>query len=206
MKRFILFICCCLLTGVVFSQEADDSGEEEGGMPEIISSSYDFHEPGAMQMKVALGVDVPLFNQDADGRIIKNTGMHTGGLLSLLSTYFFTSSINMGFDAVFNFLPTTGSNLLFYVPLTVRGGYQFVWGKFEIPVNLGAGIAIQTCANRNYYGLILRPETGIYYRQGPDWSFGVGTVWNFIPQWYKDKNDTRYGNILEISAAVRFHF
>ncbi len=117
-----------------------------------------------------------------------------------------TDSIMLGGEVGFAYNTTLGSNIFYAVPVLFKVTYQFTSKKLEIPVSLGIGGSFQNYVDRTYFGFTIKPEVGVFYRQSPDWSFGVHTGLFIMPQWYKNSENNYFGIIQDIGLAVRYHF
>lgn len=184
-----------------FPLTAQESEGNDGGGGELpIDSDWpdklpDLYSRGDKIFGMSLG---PLFS------LVENVGP-VGGTLSLSYTYFLTSHVFVGGELQGMFAPTKGKNVLFIVPIGGRVGYQFVLGRFEIPLALTIGFAPQTYMEKNYGGFFLKPAASLFWRFNPDWSFGLNTTWWWVPQWPKNGLDA-YGNFIEVSLSARYHF
>ncbi|MEL5718984.1 TP0733 family outer membrane beta-barrel protein, partial [Treponema pedis] len=108
----------------------------------------------------------------------------------------------------FQFYPTLAKNLYFAVPITFDMAYTFATGKWRFPMGIGIGGIFQSYSGNaaKYFGMLFRPEAGVYYQYSPEWSFGGGMCWSIVPQWYRNTTHNRVGNILTINFAARYHF
>lgn len=184
MKRLIFLILCLVASFGLFAQEID--------------SDYVFRasQKGDQYAKVSLSLNIP--NQP--------TQLNYGGSGTLGYHYFITDNMNIGGDVGFNYLTTVGDNVYYFIPLLFKFGYQFNTAKFEIPLYLGIGAAIQNYIDRNYFGLAIKPEVGLFYRTSSDFSFGVMAGVYVMPQWYENSKYNYTGVITDISVSVRYHF
>lgn len=170
--------------------------------------SQDTYEPtkaGDQFIRFALGVSAPLFNITPSG-IETDTNLFMGGAGSIWYAQYIAPRVVLGGELNFCFNNTLGQNLLFYLPVTFKATYVFIFDRFQVPLSVGAGFAFQSYNGLNYFGPILKPEAGVFYQYSPEWSFGATANWNIIPQWYKDSSGNRTGNILDTFVGVRYHF
>ena len=134
--------------------------------------------------------------------------MYVGGAISIGYHRFLTSWLALGADAMFGYNPTIGSNMFTYVPLTLGVTFQpWIW-RFEFPITLNIGMAIENYLSYTYFpGLIIRPETGVFYRINEKWSVGIEAQFTYMPQWYaNDHSKDDYLNLMSATACVRYHF
>lgn len=192
MKRILLFAFFSLMCITsIFAQ--DDSNTTQNSDDNFV---YKANQKGDQYAKLSLSVDLP----------IRPTQLNIGGSGSLGYGYAITDNIFVGGDVSFAYSTTIGSNVMYFIPFMARFTYQFVAGKFEFPLSLGFGGAIQSYIDRTYFGMILHPEIGAYYRFSSDWSFGLSAGAFIIPQIYKKSSNNYVGVISNISLGVKYHF
>lgn len=220
MKRISILLFLVLLgAGMCFAQEAEAAipdtenstiPEEEITVPEdsypedsdgdsYIEDEefiYKMNQKGDQFIKIGLMVDIPLHPAT---RQLKVGGSGTLGYMRFLN-----SNFALGGDASFAYMTTLGKNIFTCIPLMVKAMYQFSFHKFEFPITLGIGGAFENYIDETYFGLIIKPEVGTFYRHSPDWSFGVNVSWNLMPQWTKESS--YFGVIMDAGITARYHF
>lgn len=157
---------------------------------------YKMNQKGDQFIKIGLMVDIPLRPAIPQLKV--------GGSGTLGYMHFLTGSLAVGGDASFAYMPTIGENTLTCIPLMARVMYQFSFHKFEVPIMLGIGGAFESYVGDMYFGLIIKPEIGFFYRHSPSWSVGLTAGWNLMPQW--TKNSSYFGVIMDAGISVRYHF
>jgi len=216
----LLFVFCRLSgTGIfcLYAQESDDEYPEyEEGVP--FESDWDWEMPdlysrGDQAFSISLGLIFPLFFTNFHGDVIKhNFSPPVGGTGSLSYIYFLNSNFFTGGEIGVKFNATLGQNMIFLIPLGVRAGWQFIFGRFEIPLSLTVGPAFQRYLENGYIGWFLKFGGAGFYRFNPDWSFGLNADWSWYPQRIKnnngdlDKTQSIHGNIFGVTITARYHF
>ena len=183
--------------------EPDDQYPTDPGSGD--SQGYQPIRKGDQYIRVALGIEVPLFNIGPDG-VETETNMNLGGAGIIGYSRFITPRVSLGGELAFAFNSTLGENIYLALPLTLKGTYEFVIGNFRVPVSLGIGGAFHSYRSRYYFGPVVKPEIGAYFQYSPEWSFGAATAWNMLPQWYDNSEDNRIGNLLDVTIGLRYHF
>jgi hypothetical protein len=224
---FFLSVCLLLAQGLfIFAQEAEPGeavpgeampGEMEPGeaMPGIggevpaepgwdtyIQSLY---SRGDKNVTISLGLIFPLAFVNR-GEVLPMQMIPVGGTGSLAYNYFFDSHFFMGGEVGLMFIGTRRKNTFLSFPFGLRGGGQFIIGRFEFPLSLSIGLAPQRYLDETYFGMYLRPSVAAFFRLSPEWSFGVNTGWWWIPQWPKEKKHSVDGHFLDFTLSARFHF
>ena len=133
--------------------------------------------------------------------------LSVGGALSLGYHRFLTQFIAVGADVMFAYNTTIGSNLFTVIPLTVGITFQpYIW-RFEFPITLNVGAALENYLQYNYFpGLILKGEAGCFYRMNENWSFGLECQLMYLPQWYSDSSKNVYYLSITATVGARYHF
>jgi hypothetical protein len=195
------------------------SAQEEVDDPERIPIESDWniesvtlYAAGDKTFTMAVGALFPALFLDnkmesyATGYPVGN--IHIGAAGSLSFNYFLSPHLFLGGEIEGMFAGTLGGNMLYIVPMGVRVGYQFIVGHFEFPLSLMVGMAPQSHGDNNgYFGLFLKPQGSVFWRFNSEWSFGLNTGWWFVPQWPASGAEyNRYGNFVELTLAVRYHF
>lgn len=200
MKKFIA-ICCTvfLFSTAVFSQEKDEDDDR-------FAVEYRMNEPGDQFINIGLMVTFPL-NFGGDFPLYREGQLSTGGAGTIGYHRFLTSWFAVGLDVSFGYNPTIGENMFTYVPFVFCFTVQPTIKKFEFPITMGIGAAVESYLNRTYFpGLTLKPEAGIFYRVTPSWSFGIKGNFMYLPQWYEDSENNDHGNFSSVVIAARYHF
>ena len=200
MKKFIA-ICCTvfLFSTAVFSQEQDEDDDR-------FAVEYRMNEPGDQFINIGLMVTFPL-NFGGDFPLYREGQLSTGGAGTIGYHRFLTSWFAVGLDVSFGYNPTIGENMFTYVPFVFCFTVQPTIKKFEFPITMGIGAAVESYLNRTYFpGLTLKPEAGIFYRVSPSWSFGIKGNFMYLPQWYEDSENNDHGNFSSVVIAARYHF
>ncbi|MBR6566909.1 MAG: hypothetical protein IKK79_08905 [Spirochaetaceae bacterium] len=176
--------------------EEDDSSLDDDPYIEDEEFIYKMNQKGDQFIKIGLMVDIPLRPSVGQLKI--------GGSGTLGYMFFLNSNLAIGGDASFAYMTTLGDNIFTCIPLMAKVMYQFTLGKFEFPITLGIGGAFENYIGDMYFGLIIKPELGVFYRHSPDWSFGANVGWNLLPQWTKDSS--YFGVIMDAGITARYHF
>jgi hypothetical protein len=195
MKRILPLLCMLLLcTGAVFAEDSDQGDQYD-------DSTFEYKINGAGDQYISISL-MGAFPLNFDGHL------YTGGAAQLGYRRFLTSMISVGGDAMVGYNPTLGSNIFNFWPVTLAVTFQPSIWRFEFPISLGAGIAFETYSSRKYFpGFALKPELGVYYRFSESWSFGIGTDFLWLPEWYKDTPQYNFdGLFMTASISARYHF
>jgi hypothetical protein len=203
LQRISTLAIAAMLGAAALSAQSSEGGSAIASEWEQYSPSL--YNKGDQTFSITLGTIKPLFYLDADGEKLDNKSK-LGGAGSLSYSYFFTPHFALGGEFGGMFSGTVGGNMLYIMPFGLRATYQYVAGQFEFPFSVMVGGATQSYLGTDYFGLIVKPGAGAYWRATPDWSFGLNTIWWWVPEWTSDRNTTVFGNFLELTLTARYHF
>ena len=195
MKR-IVPLCCILFfcAAALFAAGKSRGDEYDDG------TEFRYAMNGAGDQYIQISV-MPSFPLNFKGK------MYVGGAADLGYRRFLNGLFAVGGNIMVGYHPTIGSNIFNFWPITASVTFQPSLWRFEFPISVGAGIAFETYQSRRYFpGLVVRPEIGMFYRMSESWSFGIGSVFLWMPQWYRDPAYNFDGLFLTASLSARYHF
>lgn len=181
------------------TEEPDDAWTvAEGTASENAGPDFQYkpNQQGDQFVRLNLALEVP----------VKPKQLRLGGTGALSYGFFLSESFNLSAKISFAYTTTIGDNFYYFIPFTACAQYQFLVRNFEIPLSIEVGGALQSYIDRLYFGLVVKPEAGLFYRISPDWSVGAYAGLFILPQWYKDKTFNYTGLISDIGLSVRYHF
>ncbi len=224
MKRVFttVFISFFLLFSAV-SQIAENSGfftyqdlkakendgeqdEEQDDVQDELQDEPAMNVRGDKFIKIELAGALPL---NFGGNPLKDgeSQLEVGGTGSIGFYYFLSNFMALGMDLGFGYQPTIGGNIFNYIPLTFAAMFQPTLAKFEFPITLSVGAAVENYLSETYFpGLILKAEAGAFYRISPAWSLGIFGTWMGMPQWYKESKYNYFGHFCDVGLSMRYHF
>ena len=195
MKR-IVPLCCILFfcAAALFAAGKSRGDEYDDG------TEFRYAMNGAGDQYIQISV-MPSFPLNFKGK------MYVGGAADLGYRRFLNGLFAVGGNIMVGYHPTIGSNIFNFWPVTASVTFQPSLWRFEFPISVGVGIAFETYQSRRYFpGLVVRPEIGMFYRMSESWSFGIGSVFLWMPQWYRDPAYNFDGLFLTASLSARYHF
>jgi len=188
-----------------YDEDTSVEPDWDGYMPELYSR-------GDQTITVSAGVIFPVLSYNNGHRIDPNFKPPVGGSVGPLAySYFVNAHLFFGAEVGFKFNYTLGKNVAFFIPIGLQAGWQFVLRRFEIPIKMVIGVAPQRYLNMSYVGLFVKGGTAVYFRFNPNWSFGIGSDWNWYPQWPKengrpDPSRNINAHIVSLTLTARYHF
>jgi hypothetical protein len=191
----VVFVVLVLPVSAVFCQ---DEGKK---------AQVNVYSLGQQTISANAGLFIPLFFQSFDGQISDSTNLSLGGSLSLQWGIHFDNHWLAGLEVAFMFAPSVQKNVLYQVPITVRGSYSFHVFPFEFPVFLGMGMDIVKLNEQTHINFILKPGFSSLWKYNISWGFGLNAVYWWVPQpWSPDPSLGRMGNFLEVTMTAQYSF
>jgi len=228
-RIFLLLLGLCWFSGqgiFLYAQEQDDN-EEYGENEDDEDSDYredisiesdwdgyvsDFYTRGDQTIVIAPGINLPFFFIKNGQKIPHNIDPPVGGTISLGYNYFLGAHFFLGGGVSFYFDHTVGQNTVFFIPIGLRAGWQFVVRRFEFPLDVTGGVIFHRYLYYSYTGFFLKAGASAYFRLNPDWSLGLSTDWSWFPQrpenekGQKDPDKNIDLHIGGITFSARYHF
>jgi len=209
--RFFFIILLISFPVTLFAQQDDDPSIEDGWDDYFT----DLYMRGDQTFIISLGTLFPtvfignVAASDEDikkGVINPNFKPPVGGTGLLAYNYYLHPKFFVGGEVSGFFIPTLRGHTLFVVPLGLRAGTQFIFGRFEFPVSISLGMCWHTYLDYGYYGLYMKGTGAAYFRATSDWSFGLSTTWGWFPQWTSEPRQNVDGNFVYTMLTARYHF
>ncbi|MBQ0003038.1 MAG: hypothetical protein KBT21_05830 [Treponema sp.] len=182
-------------------QNQDDSGDYEGDGDYYEEEDQKLTQNGPGDQFIKLKV-MPVFPLGFDEQLF------IGGGLSLGYHRFLSQFFAVGAEIMFAYNPTIGNNMFTIIPFTLGVTFQPYIGRFEFPISVNIGGAVETYLQYTYFpGLIVKGDAGCYFRINENWSAGLECNVLWLPQWIS-KDPAKNDNYLGITAAAcaRYHF
>jgi hypothetical protein len=158
---------------------------------------------GDQVLQISVGPFVPLFFQSLDG--VAPTGLTLGGAGSLQWNAYVNRQLRIGVEVAGIFAFSQRKNTLFMVPITAKGAYVLSAYPFEFPIYLGVGMNIVKYIDDLHVDPIIKPGFGVFWQFDVTWSFGLNVQYWWAPL-ISSREDTRFGNFLEISLSALYGF
>jgi hypothetical protein len=201
-------ILLILLLGfpIILAAQQDDDPSAPAIETDWDDFVYDLYVKGDQTFIISLGTVFPALFINNGNIINPHNVRPVGGSGSLVYNYYFGSKFFIGGELTGMFIHTLRRYTLFIVPLGMRAGTQYIFGRFEFPLALSLGMVWQTYLDNGYYGLYIKANASAYFRITSQWSFGLNSSWGWFPQWTNDKTQNVDGNFVNLQLAARYHF
>jgi hypothetical protein len=201
-SEFLLAIALCVY---FFAGKPPLSAQESDEQDRYVPT----YTLGNQMLMINGGFFIPLFFQSLSGEI-NSTNLTLGGVGSIQWSAYLNNEMTLGVEGggMFSFSPN--GRTLFMLPVTLRYSYILQSYPFEFPLSLAAGFNF-TRLDRQFNILpIVKPGVSVYWNYSLDWAFGVNFIYWWSPNIYQGpeppKNNSRFGNFLEITLSALYHF
>ncbi len=210
-KFFLIAISLLLLNfGLLGAQE--ETPEENPFTPQSRTNQRSL---GDQAFAISAGVMFPLFtvlleDYPAAGFSagVTDTQLSVGGIGSLTYSFYLSSNIKLGIQLGGTFMWDINRNLLYMIPITVKGTYEFhPFSRMTIPIHLALGINMTSWNEFFIVDPLIRPGFGVYFDWNAEWSFGMDFTYWFIPQLNVDvAGQKSIINFMDVTLAAEYHF
>jgi hypothetical protein len=161
---------------------------------------------GQQTLALNAGLFIPLFLQAFDGDYAK-TNLKLGGSISLQWGIHLDNNWMVGIEAGGMFSKSIQENVLYMLPITVKGSYIFHFFPFEFPLFLGTGLDVVKYQDQVHLNWILKPGFSTVWKYNITWGFGLNVVyWWVLQPWKTDPDKARMGNFLEVTLTAQYNF
>ncbi|BDC96931.1 MULTISPECIES: TP0733 family outer membrane beta-barrel protein [Treponema] len=205
MRKIIALFCAFAVSCASLFAQSDDESEPQGD--EYFEEQFsEMNVPGDQFIKFGLMATFPC-NFGGTFPTFRTGQLSLGGAGEIGYHRFVTNNIAWGIDISFGYNPTIGENMYTYVPVLFDVMFQPTFKKFEFPIALGVGGAMESYLSKTYFpAFVAKGEAGVFYRVAPQWSFGLNGQCMYMPQWYSDSKYNDYGIFASFEIVARYHF
>src|SRR5512136_3431290 len=128
---------------------------------------------GQQSFALSLGLFIPLFFMDFNGKIPDPTNLKLGGLGSLQWGVHLDNHWMVGAEVGGIFSKSLNESFMYMLAITAKGQYIIHAFPFEFPLFLGAGMDIVKYTAQSHIDLILKPGFATIWKYNVNWGFGL---------------------------------
>jgi len=212
LKKLILIAGSLLLLNFVVLWAQEEAPEQGPLTPQSRTNQRSL---GDQAFSISAGVIIPLFtvllndnSETGNPAGVVDTQLSAGGMGSLSYSFYLSANVKVGLQLGGTFKWDINRNLLYMIPITVKGSYEFhPFSRLTIPIHLALGINMTSWKEEFTVDPLIRPGFGVYFDWNVEWSFGMDITYWFIPQ--LNSNDERFDslvNFMDINISAEYHF
>jgi hypothetical protein len=208
---FIILLCIlfCMSALTCFGQDGEGESEKEKNTPPPVPSTYIL---GSQNIIVRLGPFIPLFfNNLSTGEIVP-ANLWTGVKFGFQWQGYLSNEWSVGAEINGSLAFSPNFNILWLLPIGVKGTYTIHMHPFEFPLSLTIGACMESFIDSSRIDFFVKPEIAGYWKIDATWGVGLNIAYLWIPQQSSEDQESVQsgqsflGNFLEISVGLSFYF
>lgn len=212
LRKLLLLVISLLFLNFGFLGAQEDVPEDD---PFTAQTRINQRSLGDQAFAISAGVIIPLFTillndnpATGDPAGVADSQLSVGGMGSLTYSFYLSSNVKLGIQLGGTFKWDINRNLLYMIPITVKGAYEFhPLSRMTIPIHLALGINMTSWKEEFVVDPLIRPGFGVYFDWNVEWSFGMDLTYWFIPQLNStDKRFNSIGNFMDVTVTAEYHF
>jgi hypothetical protein len=204
-----IFILMLVTALPVFGQNNGGSNSEVPDAPPPVAPTYIL---GSQNVIIRGGPFIPLFFNNLTKGTVEPANLYMGVIFGLQWQGYLSNdwSIGVELNGTLSFSPNF--NILWLLPIGVKGSYTIHIYPFEIPLSLTTGICLESFIESTRIDFFLKPEVSGYWKIDATWGVGLNVGYLWIPPLSHEDQDSVQagqsflGNFLMVSIALSFYF
>lgn len=208
LRRVLPAILALLILPSLFAEDGAIGGDEAPDTENPIlgsATNESAYKRGDGLFSLQLGTSLPLFIWNPNTNQAENPHLYPGGLLSIRYMGFVAPDFAIGGEIGASYSISVANRNFFMVPISFEAMWIGSKMPFEFPISLGLGLSIDKLSDYIHLDPFLKPQVGAFYRASPAWSFGILASYLWVPQFYEDASNTRFGNFMTVGLSVFNH-
>lgn len=205
----VVFILSSFLILPAFGQEKDTGPAKEKQNTPPAATTYIL---GSQNIILHLGPFIPLFFNNLSAGTVEPSNLYMGILFGLQWQGYLSNewSVGVELNGTLSFSPNF--NILWLLPVGVKGTYTIHLHPFEIPISLTTGICLESFIDSTRIDFFLKPEIAGFWKIDATWGVGLSVGYLWVPQLSNSDQEnvqsgqSFLGNFLQVSAALSFYF
>lgn len=211
-RKFLLVVVSLMILNFGFLGAQEEPPE---GSPFTPQSRTNQRSLGDQSFAISAGVIIPLFtvllNDYPDAGFsagATDSQLSVGGMGSLAYSFYLSPNVKLGLQLAGTFQWDINRNLLYMIPITIKGSYEFhPLDRLTIPIHLALGINMTSWNDFFQVDFLLRPGFGVYFDWNVEWSFGIDFTYWFVPQLNVPTDGQKaLANMMDITIGAEYHF
>lgn len=212
LRKFLLVLVSLLILNFGFLGAQEEPPE---GDPFTPQSRTNQRSLGDQSFSISAGTIIPLFtvllNDYPDAGFsagVYDTQLTVGGMGQLAYSFYLSPNVKVGLQLAGTFQWDINRNLLYMIPISVRGTYEFhPLDRLTIPIHLALGINMTSWNDFFQVDFLVRPGIGVYFDWNVEWSFGLDVTYWFVPQLSVPTDGQKtLMNMMDITIGAEYHF
>lgn len=205
----LLFILFCISAIICFGQNGDGEADRETEKPPPVPSTYIL---GSQNLILRLGPFIPLFFHNLTSGEVEPANLWTGVKFGIQYQGYLSNEWSIGGEINGTLCFSPNFNILWLLPIGIKGTYTIHMYPFEFPLSLSIGICFESFIDSTRSDFFAKPEIAAFWKIDATWGVGLSVAYLWIPQISTDEQESVQsgqsflGNFLEISIGLSFYF
>lgn len=205
----LLFILFCVSAITCFGQNGDDGSEGEKEAPPPVPPTYIL---GSQNIIVRGGPLIPLFFYNLTTGEVEPANLWIGIKFGFQWQGYLSNEWSIGGELNGMLCFSPNFNILWLLPVGVKGTYTIHMHPFEFPISLTVGMCLESFLDSSRIDFFAKPEIAGYWKIDATWGVGLSIAYLWIPQLSSEDQEgvqsgqSFLGNFLDISIGLSFYF
>lgn len=205
----LLFMLFFMSTLVCFAQNGDDGSSGGQDAPPPIPPTYIL---GSQNIIIRGGPFIPLFFNNLTTGEIEPANLWVGVKFGFQWQGYLSNEWSIGGEISGSLCFSPNFNILWLLPLGVKGTYTIHIHPFEFPLSLTVGACLESFIDSSRIDFFAKPEIAGFWKIDATWGVGLSIGYLWIPQLSSDDQESvqsgqsYLGNFLDISIGLSFYF
>ena len=205
----LIFMLFFLSMFACFAQNEGEGSDDERPAPPPIPPTYIL---GSQNIIVRLGPFVPLFFNNLNTGEIEPANLWTGVKFGFQWQGYLSNEWSIGGEINGSLCFSPNFNILWLLPLGVKGTYTIHMHPFEFPLSLSVGMCLESFLDSSRIDFFAKPEIAAFWKIDATWGVGVCIGYLWVPQLSSEDQESIqsgqsfFGNFLDISVGLSFYF
>ncbi len=204
-----IFILLTVIALPVFGQNDGGSNTENPDAPPPIPPTYIL---GSQNIIIHGGAFIPLFFNNLNEGTVEPANLYIGVMFGLQWQGYLSNNWSVGVELNGTLCFSPNFNILWLLPIGVKGTYTIHLHPFEIPLSLTTGICLESFIESTRIDFFLKPEIAGYWKIDATWGVGLSVAYLWVPQLSSEDQEavqsgqSFFGNFLMVSIGLSFYF
>jgi len=206
MRSFIpVLIILLLLSGTaIFAQDlSTELPDQDGSL--MAARQFNSFEKGDGILSLSLGAVFPLGFYHFDSGSFMKANSYPGFAFTISYAGFIMPNWAIEGEFAGGFIGSQNKDTLFVAPISVRMARYFPIGSFAIAPSAGLGMAISSIGGYKHIDALAKLGSSFLWKANADMSYSFKLFANFIPQFFKNSEQSMLGFFLETTLSVAYH-
>jgi hypothetical protein len=204
----VVFVLMMLINFPGFGQDGGGSDSEKQDAPPVPTT----YILGSQNIIIHAGPFIPLFFNNLSKGTIEPANLYIGVMFGLQWQGYLSNNWSIGVELNGSLSFSPNFNILWLLPIGIKGTYTIHLHPFEIPISLTTGMCLESYIESTRIDFFLKPEISGYWKIDATWGVGLNLGYLWVPQLSNEDQEkvqsgqSFFGNFLQVTAGLSFYF